>query len=327
MNEVALAMTDKKTFWKAFLFLWVGAFLMASPVFADIVDQGLAQMPASINARTREMIQKGISSEDAIQFIQAMSANRFQEDQILKAQAIVLEAQGRRLPVQPIINKAFEGMAKQVPPERTLQAMGAVSSRYAFAFEQARSITQNSEHIGRIGNMLAESLAAGFKEQDASQIIGQLHAQSSKMNQTQLDELAAACLAMVRDMSRLGVSSGLSSQVISSALSNGLSAASISGMHQSMLAQSQTHSAQTVAQGLAHGMQQGQSSPGPGGMTGGENGSAGRGGSSGAGGAGGGSGSGGGGAGGAGGGGGAGGRGGGGTGGSGGRGGAGGGSR
>jgi len=71
-----------------------------------------------------------------------------------------------------------------------------------------------------------------------------------------MDELAAACLAMVRDMSRLGVASTLSSQVISSALSHGLNAASIAGMHQSMLTQSQTHSAQTVAQGLAHGMQQ-----------------------------------------------------------------------
>lgn len=328
INEVARAMSYKKTFWKAFVFLWVGVFLMASPVFADIVDQSLAQMPSSIKDRTREMIQKGISSDDAIQLILAMNANRFQEEQILKAQAIVLEAQGSRLPLQPIINKAFEGMAKQVPPERTLQAMGAVSSRYTFAFEQARSITQNTEQIGRLGNMLAESLAAGFKEQDASQIVGQLQMQSSKMNQNQMDELAAACLAMARDMSRLGVSSSLSSQVISSALSNGLNAARISGMHQSMLAQSQTHSAQTVAQGLAHGMQQGQSSQGLGGMTGGQNGSAGRGGSNGAGGAGGGSGSGGGGAGGGGsGGGGAGSGGAGGAGGGGGRGGAGGGSR
>ena len=295
---------------------------MASPVFADIVDQSLVQLPVSIKDRTREMIQKGISSEDAIQFIQAMNANRFQEEQILKAQAIVLEAQGRGFPTKPIINKAFEGMAKQVPPERTLQAMGAVSSRYAFAFEQARSITQNTDQIGRLGNMLAESLAAGFKEQDASQIMGQLQEQSPKMNQNQMDELAAACLALARDMSRLGVASTLSSQVISSALSQGLNAASIAGMHQSMLAQSQTHSAQTVAQGLAHGMQQGQSAQGLGGMTGGQ---AGHGGQEGSGGSGGGAGSGGGGAGGSGGAGGAGGAGGGGAGGGAGGGGAGGG--
>jgi hypothetical protein len=284
MNEVTRAMSYKKSFWKTFVFLLGGAFLMASPVFADIVDQSLVQLPVSIKDRTREMIQKGISSEDAIQFIQAMNANRFQEEQILKAQAIVLEAQGIGIPTKPIINKAFEGMAKQVPPERALQAMGAVSSRYAFAFEQARSITQNTDQIERLGNMLAESLAAGFKEQDASRIMGQLQEQSPKMNQSQMDELAAACLAMARDMSRLGVSSTLSSQVISSALSKGLNAASIAGMHQSMLTQSQTHSAQTVAQGLAHGMQQGQSTQGLGGMTGGQAGHGGQGGSGGSGG-------------------------------------------
>jgi hypothetical protein len=256
-----------KTFWTTFAFIAGGVFLLASTVFADVVEQSLVQMPAPIKDRTRAMIQKGVPSEDAIKLIQAMIANRFQEEQILKAQAIVLEAQGRGLPTKPVINKAFEGMAKQVAPERTLQAMGAVSSRYAFAYDQARSITKNTEQAGRLGNMLAESLAAGFTEQDASQIMSQLQEQSSKMNWDQIDELAAACLAMARDMSRLGVSSNLSSQVISSALSNGLNAASIANMHQSLVAQSQTHSAQSLAQGLAHGMQT-QSAQGLGGQSG-----------------------------------------------------------
>ncbi len=280
-------MSHRKTYWKIFVLLWGWVFLLVPPVAADTVDQGLAQLSAAVKSRTREMIQKGMAGEDAVEFIQAMSANRFQEDQILKAQAVVLEAQGRGLPAKPIINKAFEGMAKQVPPERTLQAMGAVSSRYAFAFEQARSITQDTEQIGRLGNMLAESLAAGLKEQDASRITSQLQAQSPKMSSKQMEELAAACMAMARDMSRLGVTSALSSQVISNALANGLNAASIAGMHQSMLAHSQTHSAQSVAQGLAHGMQQGQPTPGLGGMTGGQAGQGGQGGSSGSGGGGG----------------------------------------
>jgi hypothetical protein len=287
-------MSNKNFLWKTFVFLLGGVFLSASPVMADNVDQGLAHLSAAVKDRTRTMIQKGMAGEDAVQFIQAMNANRFQENQILTAQTIVLEAQSRGLPTKPIINKAFEGMAKQVPPERTLQAMGAVSSRYAFAYGQARSITQNSEQIGRLGNMLAESLAAGLKEPDASRIISQLQEQSLKMSSNQMEELAEACLAMARDMSRLGVASALSSQVVSSALSNGLNTAAIAGMHQSMLAESQTHSAQTVAQGFAHGMQQGQSSQGLGGMAGGQAGQGGQGGAGGSGGSGGGSGGGGG---------------------------------
>jgi hypothetical protein len=276
-------MSYKKSFLKAFVFLMGGVFLQASTVFADTVEQNLVQMPSPIKDRTRAMIQKGIPGEDAIQLIQAMNANRFQEEQILKAQAIVLEAQGRGLPTKPVINKAFEGMAKQVALNGLLQAMEAVSSRYAFAFDHAGPST-NTEQAGRLGTMLAESLAAGLKEQDASQIMSQLQEQSSKMNRDQMDELSAACLAMARDMSRLGVDSTLSSQVISSALSNGLNAANIASMHQSMVSQSQTHSAQAVAQGLAQGMQHGQSVQGLGSTTGGQSGPGGHGGSGGSGG-------------------------------------------
>jgi hypothetical protein len=270
-------MRHKRSIGTIFMVLAGGIFLLASTVFADAVEQSLAQMPAPIKDHTRAMIQIGVPSEDAIQLVHAMNANRFQAEQILKAQGIVLQAQDRGLPTKPVINKAFEGISKQVAPERTLQAMEAVSSRYAFAFDQARSITRDTEQIRRLGNMLAESLAAGLKEQNASQIIIQLQDQSPEMNQKQIDELAAACLEMARDMSRLGVSSTLSSQVISSAISNGFNAASITGMHQSMLAQSQTHSAQSVAQGLVQGMQQGQSTPGLGGMTGGQAGHGGQG--------------------------------------------------
>ena len=261
-------MRYKKFFVTIFVLIAGVVFLLASTVFADAVEQSLVQIPAPIKDRTRAMIENGIPSEDAIQLVLAMNANRFKEEQILKAQGIVLEAQRRGLPTKPVINKVFEGMAKQVAPERTLQAMEAVSSRYAFAYDQARSITKNTEQAGQLGNMLAESLAAGLKEQDALQIMSQLQEKSPKMNRDQMDELAAACLAMARDMSRLGVSSNLSSQVISSALSNGLNAASIASMHQSLVAQSQTHSAQALAQGLAHGAQHGQSAQGLGGQSG-----------------------------------------------------------
>ncbi len=282
------------SFWKSGVVIAGAVFLLVSTAFADTVEQGLTQMPVAVKERTRAVIQKGVPGEDAIQLVQAMVANQFEEDQILKAESILLDAQGGGLPTKPVINKAFEGMAKQVTPDRILQAMEAVKSRYGFAFDRARAVAKNPEQVGRLGSMLAESLAAGFKEQDASQVMGQIHDRSQKMNQNQMDELAAACLAMARDMSRLGVSSDVSSQVISNALSNGLSAASIASMNQSLAAQAQSHSAQALAEGLAHGMQ-GQSAQGVSGTAGGQSGHGGQGGSGGSGaGAGGGGGSGGG---------------------------------
>ena len=255
-------MSRKRSFWTTLVLLIGVFFIQAATAVADAVEQRLAELPAHVKERTREMIRAGIDTEDAFQLIQSMHANRFEAEQMLKAQSIVLEAQVTGLPSRPVINRALEGVAKQVPPERTLQAMETVRSRYAFAYGQARLLVDQKDDGARLGNMLAESLAAGFHEEDASHMVSRLQEHSPQLSKDQLNQLAAACLAMLRDMSRLGVSSNLSAQVISEAISMGFSTNDIASMHQSMLAQAQTHSAQSVAQGFAQAMQQGQASHG-----------------------------------------------------------------
>lgn len=262
MNEVAGFMNRKKLFWTTIVYLTGVFFILSAAASADEMEQGLSQLHPQVQERTREMIRAGVRTEDAVRLVRSMHANHFQVEQMLKVQTVVLEAQGKGLPPMPVINKAFEGMAKQVPPEKTLQAMEAVRSRYAFAYSQSWSLTSEKNHAERFGNMLAESLAAGFSEQDASQTVSRLQEHTPKLSPEHLNQLADACLAMARDMSRLGVSSNLTGQIISGAISNGLSANDITSMHQSLLAQSQTHSAQSLAQGLVQGLQQGQTSHG-----------------------------------------------------------------
>jgi hypothetical protein len=275
MNEVARDMNRKKSFGTTIVLLTGVLFILvilAAAASADEVDQRLSQLPTPVQERTREMIRAGVRTEDAVQLVQGMQTNRFQMEHMLKAQAIVLETQNKGLPTMPVINKALEGMAKQVPPERTLQAMETVRSRYVFAYGQSSALTSEKKHAERLGNLLAESLAAGFSEQDASRTISRLQEQSPTLSTDGLSQLAEACLAMARDMSRLGVSSALTGQVISGAITNGLSASAIAGMNQSMLAQSQNQSAQSLAQGLAQGLQgqtsHGMNSPGQSGVGG-----------------------------------------------------------
>ena len=275
MNEVARDMNRKKSFGTTIVLLTGVLFILvilAAAASADEVDQRLSQLPTPVQERTREMIRAGVRTEEAVQLVQGMQTNRFQMEHMLKAQAIVLEAQNKGLPTMPVINKALEGMAKQVPPERTLQAMETVRSRYVFAYGQSSALTSEKKHAERLGNLLAESLAAGFSEQDASRTISRLQEQSPTLSTDGLSQLAEACLAMARDMSRLGVSSALTGQVISGAITNGLSASAIAGMNQSMLAQSQNQSAQSLAQGLAQGLQgqtsHGMNSPGQSGVGG-----------------------------------------------------------
>jgi hypothetical protein len=276
-------MDRKRSFRTTLIFISSLFIILAATASADGVDQSLSQLPVPVQDRTRALIRAGVHAEDAVQLVQSMKASRFTTEEMLAAQAVVLQAHAEGLPPRPVIHKALEGMAKQVPAENTLQAMETVRARYAFAYGQARSLIREKDQAERLGNLLAEGLAAGFSESDAAQTLRQIREHSPKLSPEQLNQLASAALAMTRDMSRLGVSSNLSAQVISEALSKGLSANDIASMHQSLLAQSQSHSAQSLARGFAQGMQHGQpshgmSSPGHGGGSAGGMGGAGGGG-------------------------------------------------
>jgi len=274
--------------WTTFVFLAVVLFMEASSALADPVSQSLDALPAAVQDRTREMIRAGVSAEDAFQLVRGMHAQAFSEEQMLRAQSVVLEARREELPARPVINKALEGMAKQVPPERILQAMEDVRSRYSFAFGLARPLAARQDQAGRLGNLLAEALAAGLSRQSAADIMARLRERSGQMPPGEIVELAAASLGMARDMARLGVAPGTASEAVTAALSKGFSAHDVNAMHQSLMSQSQSHSPQAVAQGFAAAVQQGQTPQGAGhGGSMGTGGSGGAGGGSGAGGSGG----------------------------------------
>jgi hypothetical protein len=179
------------------------------------------------------------------------------DDAVTRAQDIVRAAQQHGLPTQPIVNKALEAMAKRVPPSRALQAMEAVSARYTVAYAQARVLARRPEEVSSLAHVIAEALTAGLREPQLEDIVQSLQAQSNRYEGDGLRELAAACLAMARDMSRLGVSSALTGEVVSGAVAAGLNAAAVASMNQGLIAQSQSQPAQSVAEGLAHGGAQG----------------------------------------------------------------------
>jgi hypothetical protein len=245
--------------------LLAGILLMEAPsALADPVSQNLGHLTAAVQDRSREMLRARVSAEDTVQLVQAMHAQAFSEDLMLKAQSVVLEARREDLPARPVINKALEGMAKQVPPERILYAMEEVRSRYAFAFGMARSLAVRGDQVSRLGTLMAEALAAGLSRQQTADIMARLRERSGQTPPGELVELAVASLEMARDMARLGVAPGAASEVVTAALSKGFSAHDVNAMHQSLMSQSQSHSPQAVAKGLAAAVQQGQAPQGAG---------------------------------------------------------------
>ena len=142
-----------------------------------------------------------------LKLTRAMQQNKFNEQQIQLAHALMIEAKNSGMPVQPLMNKAFEGMAKSVPPSLIVNAMETVQSRNAFAFQRAAKLSDDKSRTENLGRTLAAGLAAGLSKEDADKIIGKIQQRAGSMNADQAYSLALECFQTARDVSRLGVSS------------------------------------------------------------------------------------------------------------------------
>ena len=271
----------------------------ASSAFADEVDDRLPPgTPDKLKASTRQMILAGLKDDDAIKMTRSMLENKFTIDNTLEAQQIIMNALYEGLPLEPLKNKIFEGMAKNVKPDRIVRAMEMVLSRYTFAYGQAAVLTKEKTQIGRLGNTLSAALAAGLKNQDAAQICSMIQNKAQTMNSTAHNSLAFETLKTARDMARLNVASQAVADVLIQALQKDYRAEEMKSMRASFRSHSRTGSPQNLAKSFSKAIQQGKSIDGPEGPadmehsgdlggSGGSSGSGGSGGSSGSGGSGG----------------------------------------
>ena len=102
----------------------------ASLAFGDEVEESLSTLATEqLKTSTREMIQSGIDTDNAIRMSKLMLQNQFSLEQALRAQRVIMNAQKEGLPVEPIMNKAYEGMVKQVQAKNIVQAMEHVRTR------------------------------------------------------------------------------------------------------------------------------------------------------------------------------------------------------
>ena len=245
--------------------------LCASLAFGDEVEDKLSPMATEeLKASTKEMIRSGINSDDAIEMTKRMLQNRFNHQLILRAQHIIMNAQREGLPVGPIMNKAHEGMTKRVQHRNLVQAMERVRSRYAFAYQQAKTITQNRAQVHHIGNTIAQGLAAGMNQEDAGRIMQHVQDRAKEMTRADAEELARETFTATRTMARLGVSSKAATGLVCQALQNRYTAREMKTMRNSFMARSRNENPTNLAKSYANEIQGGngsgsQDSPGMGG--------------------------------------------------------------
>ena len=253
--------------------------MSAAIALGDTIDDSLpANSPTAVKASARQAIQSGLTPQPVIEITRAMLQHEFNEAQIQRAHALLVEAKVAGTPEQPLMNKAHEGIAKNVPPSMIMNAMETVQARHSFAFQHAAKLTDEPTRAQHLGQVMAASLAAGLSTEDADEIMGQIqqHARSTKPNQAY--GLALESFQTARDVSRLGVSSEAVTGMISQGLSQGYSNEDMRALRSSFMMQAQHTEAQNLARGYTAAMQEGKGFQGGAGIAGGQSGISGSGG-------------------------------------------------
>jgi len=255
---------------KKIFFLAILVVFQASIAVADEVEQGLMGSASDqIKSSARQVIRAGADSGSVIDVTRVMLQNDFKSEQILRAHEIMTKMHRAGLPLQPIVNKLFEGIAKHVPPATILNAMDAVRSRYDFSFSRAGLLTTQKDQKDQLGLALAAGLASGLSFEDADGIVQAVRQRTGSTNSDQANALALEVFETARDAARLGASSNAAAGLVNQSLSKGLSLAEMQAMHQSFLSQSQHASPENLARSYATSIQQGISFQGQGAVPGG----------------------------------------------------------
>jgi hypothetical protein len=256
---------------KTIFLLAIMVVIQASIVLADEVQQGLMGSASDqIKASARQVIRAGVDSSSVIDLTGVMLQNDFRSEQVLRAHEILINMHRAGLPVQPVVNKLFEGIAKHVPPATILNAMDRVRSRYDFSFSRAGLLTPQQDQKDRLGLALAAGLAAGLSFEDADGIVqAVLRQRTGSTHSDHANALALEAFEIARDVARLGVSSNATAGLVNQALGKGLGLAEMQAMHQSFSSQSQHTVPENLAKSYTTAIQQGISFQGQGAVQGG----------------------------------------------------------
>jgi hypothetical protein len=246
-------------------------FICATAAMADAIDDSLPEnSPAAVKAGARQAIQNGLAPEDVIELTRAMLQNKFDEQQVRLALALMIEAKNRNLPVQPLMNKAFEGMTKSVDPSLIVGAMETVHSRNAFAYRRAARLSKNKSRTASLSRALSDALAAGFSKEDADKITKMIQQPARSMNSDQAYSLALACYETARDVARLGVSSQNVTDMLTNALGKGFDHQGMRAMRNSFMTAARWSDPEELARNYSSAIREGKGFPEGPGRVGGE---------------------------------------------------------
>ena len=243
---------------KKVLIIILGICLCSSLAFGDELDRKLSAIGnTQISVHTRAMINAGIPIDEAIKMTRLMIQNNYQDQNILRAQKILIDTVKEGLPDKPVMNKAYEGIAKNVQEDRVVEAMEKTRTRYSVAYRYARSITQNPVRVNDIGKTIAEGLTAGIDNKDAHQIMENLQNSTRQMTRNNTEAFAEEIFLSLRDMARRSVLSKIATDVVCKALEHQYSIEEIKQMRHSFISRSMNFDPTILAIQYGHDIEHG----------------------------------------------------------------------
>lgn len=243
---------------KKLLIIILGVCLCSSLAFGDELDPKLSTIGnEQIRVHTRAMINAGIPDDEAIKMTRLMIQNNYKDQNILRAQKILIDTVREGLPDKPVMNKAYEGIAKNVQEDRVVGAMEKTRTRYSVAYRHARSITQNPVRVNDIGKTIAEGLTAGINNKDAYQIMESLQNSTRQMTRNNTEAFAEEIFLSLRDMARRSVLSKIATDVVSKALEHEYSVEEIKQMRHSFISRSMNFDPTILAIQYGHDIEHG----------------------------------------------------------------------
>ncbi len=213
------------------IFVIYGFSSVAPIILAD--EQAPVIKAESIDDSSQTLSDSGIEPEKIQAFTRSMLENRFSQRQVLEAHRIILKARQLNLPIDPLINKANEGMAKRVSPDMIIQAMNRIQSRYTFAERQLKNLSTNRSSINSLSRDIVAGLTAGIVEKEMEKISTAL--QQRKQNGEEIEQLSVNTYSLAKDMARLGVSSSRVAELVVQVLNRNYSAVHINELKTSFI--------------------------------------------------------------------------------------------
>lgn len=227
---------------------------------------------------TQALVKAGASSDEAERISRMMEEHRFSDESISSVRHTIEETAREGLPVEPLIHKAFEGIAKHVPEEAIVKAMEKIRHRFEYSYQNARMFTKSKNEQHRLGNILSDCMTASVSENDMNRIVEQLKTRTRNADSIADKALAEQSFLMVRLMARMGVPSDKARDLVCQALKNQYNSNDMINMQNRFSKQAMSGSASQLASDYTSAISHGAKSNNLGGSNG--NGSNGFGGSS-----------------------------------------------